>query len=134
MPDVASRCYTEFLEKRGIPKSVAQTENLKMGWEERNGRSYYYDKRREDGRVVSKYIGKGIASKVVEATNEINRLEREELRLERVRQKALDREIDTFIRDYTARTKELTEAVLLLSGYHKHKGQWRRRRGQKQLV
>ena len=104
-----------------------------MGWEDRNGRSYYYEKKREDGRVVSRYIGRGIASKMCEALNEERRWEREEMRAERRRQKALDREIDIAIRNLTARTKLLTEAVLVASGYHKHKGQWRRRRGFKSL-
>jgi hypothetical protein len=102
-----------------------------MGWEERNGHYYYYDKIREGGRVVSKYIGKGIASKLIEATNEQNRWEREELRLERHRQRALDREIDSAIRDCSAQAKVLTEVVLLASGYHQHKGQWRRKRERK---
>jgi hypothetical protein len=103
-----------------------------MGWEERNGRYYYYDKVRENGRVVSRYIGKGLASKVIEATNEANRFEREEMREERRRQKALDREIDLTIRGLSAQAKTLTETVLVVSGYHKHKGQWRRKRGQKE--
>ena len=30
-----------------------------MAWEERNGKSYYYQKRREGDRVVSEYIGTG---------------------------------------------------------------------------
>jgi hypothetical protein len=102
-----------------------------MGWEQRNGRSYLYEKRRENGRVVSKYIGKGLASQLVESINEEQRLERELLRSERLVQKALDREIDTAIRELSAKAKVLTEAVLVASGYHKHKGQWRRRRGHK---
>jgi hypothetical protein len=92
---------------------------------------YYYDKVREHGRVVSKYIGKGIASQLVEAINAEKRFEREELRRERRIQKVLDREIDTAIRELAARSKVLTEAVLLASGYHKHKGQWRRKRANK---
>jgi hypothetical protein len=102
-----------------------------MAWEERNGHYYYYDKVREGGRVVSNYIGKGVASKLIEATNEQNRWEREELRLERRKQKNLDREIDSTIRELSARAKVLTEVVLVASGYHKHKGQWRRKRGYK---
>ncbi len=89
---------------------------------------YYYDKVRENGRVVSKYIGKGIASQLVEAINAESRFEREELLRERIVQKAVDREIDTVIRELAAQAKVLTEAVLVASGYHKHKGQWRRRR------
>jgi hypothetical protein len=100
-----------------------------MSWEERNGHYYYYDKVREGGRVISRYVGKGLASKLIEATNEAKRFEREELRQERRRQKALDREIDSTIRDLSAHAKALTEAVLLASGYHRHKGQWRRKRG-----
>jgi hypothetical protein len=100
-----------------------------MGWEERNGNYYHYEKVREDGRVVSKYIGKGIASKLCEAMNEEKRWEREELRLERRKQKILDHEIDATIHDLSTHAKALTEAVLLASGYHKHKGQWRRKRG-----
>ncbi len=65
----------------------------------------------------------------MEAVNAGNRFEREEFRRERQRQDALDREINALIRESAARAKIITEAVLLVAGYHKHKGQWRRKRG-----
>jgi hypothetical protein len=39
----------------GKRESVAQS----MAWEERTGKSYYYQKCREGGQVVSQYIGTG---------------------------------------------------------------------------
>jgi len=99
-----------------------------MGWETRNGRAYYYEKKREDGRVVSRYVGTGLTAQLAENVNEMLRIEREELRVEKLVQKAIDHDIDAQLRGARRATKIITEAVLIASGYHKHKGQWRRKR------
>ena len=38
-----------------------------MGWEEKNGRRYYYRKRRVGGQVISEYVGTGYAALLAEA-------------------------------------------------------------------
>jgi hypothetical protein len=100
-----------------------------MAWETRNGRLYYYEKKRENGRVVSRYVGRGLAAQLAESVNRMLRIEREELREEARKQAALDREIDRRIRQSALVVKLMTETTLVLAGFHKHKGQWRRRRG-----
>ncbi len=113
------------LIKRGYSKTVAHF----MAWETRGGRRYYYEKKRVDGRVVSRYVGCGLAAQLAENVNEMLRIEREVLREESRRQAALDREIDTQIRTAMRAVKLVTDAALFVAGYHKHKGQWRRKRG-----
>lgn len=98
-----------------------------MGWEERNGRRYYYAKRREGGRVVSQYAGYGPAAegiaKLQEQDNRRRALWRERDRAERAVERAVDRQVD----EVCALARAVASAALLTSGYHQHKGQWRRR-------
>lgn len=99
-----------------------------MGWEERRGRKYFYRKRRNGGRVVSEYLGAGPDAEAVAALDELQRQAREEqrelFRREREQQRAIDESVDQAC--HLIRT--LVDAVLLLNGYHTHKGQWRKKR------
>ncbi len=99
-----------------------------MAWEDRNGNRYYYRKRRIGDRVVSEYMGGGeLASLFVmidEGEQERRQWEREATRAERQEQQELDHQVDEVIS--LART--LADATLLAAGYHRHKGQWRKRR------
>ncbi len=99
-----------------------------MGWEQRNGRFYYYEKRREGERIVSTYVGTGSFAEaravLNDAAKEKRRLQREALRQER---EALDRE-GRQVRDVLDQIRALTHAALIAGGYHMHKGQWRKRR------
>lgn len=102
-----------------------------MAWETRSGRRYYYEKKRVDGRVVSRYVGRGLSAQLAQSCNAIARIEREELRIAAKAQAALDRELDSQIRRSARVVKLMVETSLILSGFHKHKGQWRRKREQK---
>ncbi len=93
----------------------------------RRGR-YYYRSKREGQRVVTEYLGGG---EIAELTAQIDARERQReaeervaIRAEKERQREIDRAIDTA----SDLLRELTQAVLVASGYHTHKGQWRRRR------
>jgi hypothetical protein len=99
-----------------------------MGLERRGNNLYYYHKYREDGRVVSEYVGGGelgelwIAFYVLaKAYKEINRKAWQQ---ERAEMKALDQTIS----EVQEPILTLTRAWLLAAGYHTHKGQWRKRR------
>ena len=100
-----------------------------MAWERRGSGLYYYRKHRFGRRCRSEYVGAGIhALAVAEADAEVRamlRARRQEWTKERKRHRALDVEVDR-IADLT---QTLLEGLLLHSGYHKHKGQWRKRRG-----
>lgn len=99
-----------------------------MAWEERNGNRYYYHKRRIGDRVVSEYMGGGELAEAFAYLDGIDRqrddLEREATRAEQEAQREIDKQIDEMIS--LART--LADATLLAAGYHRHKGQWRKRR------
>ena len=99
-----------------------------MGWEQRKSRFYYYRKRREGGRVVSTYVGTGSFAEACASRNESERenrrLEREAIRDEH---EALDRQAQQVI-DVLDQIRALTHTALIASGYHMHKGQWRKRR------
>lgn len=99
-----------------------------MGWEQRGNLKYYYRKKRVGNRVVSEYLGRG---KHVEKILRLEENERQKIR-ERNEQEAL--EIDRIrveserIESLFQSARTLTHSILIASGYHTHKGQWRRRR------
>jgi hypothetical protein len=101
-----------------------------MAWE----RGYYYRVRRENGRVVREYMGRG---EVAELTAQLGALDRqkrceearlgaETLRNEKAKLDALDADIEALIEA----TDLLARAALVAAGYHQHnRGEWRKRRG-----
>lgn len=99
-----------------------------MGWEQRNGSSYYYRKERSGGHVRSVYVGKGMFAALAADLDVIERdkkeTEREAFRLEVKKQNEIDAQIDEVCRI----TESLTRAALIASGFHLHRGQWRRKR------
>lgn len=100
-----------------------------MAWENRNGRDYYYRKRRVGRRVVSEYIGSGI---MAELTAELDQADRERRQAERDRLRAIQEEnqaVDSSLDAQEKATRVLVRAYLLAMGFHPHKQQWRRRRG-----
>ena len=100
-----------------------------MGWETRRGKSYYYRKERVGNRVRSVYVGSGETAVVIaqfEAMQgEDAALKRELARRERER----EREDDAVIQEACAFVEALARGTLMAAGYHRHKGQWRRKRG-----
>jgi hypothetical protein len=95
-----------------------------MAWERRGNRCYYYRKVRRGRRVVSEYAG------------ELGALLDAEERRERAQAREVERQTraefeqsQRALGDLAELANALTRAVLLASGYHTHKGQWRRRRG-----
>lgn len=101
-----------------------------MAWEERNGKSYYYRKRREGGRVVSEYIGTGYAADLVAQLDQIEQQRQTEAREQWHRQQAKQTVLDSEIAEYTRLVQTLTAAVLLAGGCHRPKRQWRVKREQ----
>jgi hypothetical protein len=99
-----------------------------MGWEDRNGRSYYYRKERDGSRVKSVYVGRGETAGLIAQFEALQSDEREEnlalARLERERVEEQDAELDAL----GEIIRELAAATLIAHGYHQHKREWRRRR------
>ena len=102
-----------------------------VGWETRKrGTGCYYTRsRREGGRVIREYIGGGTLGWLAAQLDEIERRQRDEATVywreerERLEQNA------AFVGELEEAAEVLVRAHLLASGYHKHKGQWRRQRG-----
>jgi hypothetical protein len=99
-----------------------------VAWEDRNGNSYYYRKRREGKRVVSDYVGNGFLGQLAEAVDIDERYEENLARTNFRKQKRNVKLIDEQVREVEKYIRAVTRAVLLLSGYHSHKRQWRKRR------
>ena len=105
-----------------------------MGWESRKrGGLYYTMSRKENGRVVRKYIGSGVLGQIAALEDEHERRQREE-------QAAYWREEQHDLDALEAPVDELSEALdllvraaLLASGYRQHnRGEWRLRRESKE--
>ena len=99
-----------------------------MGWKRINGREYYYRSERVGGRVRSTYFGSGelataVASLEAEAREE-REAERRKQRAERDQADAEEREISAWFDGIQA----VADGAMRAAGFHKHKGQWRRKR------
>jgi hypothetical protein len=99
-----------------------------MAWERRGSNLYYYQSKRVDSRVRKKYMGTGHVAEVVAHAEETIRQSRAERR-ERGRAQLEE------ARGLAAAGDELHEAAEILAraqmvavGYHRHKGEWRRKR------
>ncbi len=101
-----------------------------MAWEERNGKSYYYQKRREGRQVISQYIGSGYLATLAAQLDQIGQIERAAEREQWHRQQAKQAALDIEIAEYARLVQTLTAAVLLASGCHRPKRQWRVKREQ----
>jgi hypothetical protein len=100
-----------------------------MGWETRNGRRYYYQKHREHGRAVSRYVPPFIAP-FAAATDDLARAEHEQARrAERVERETHARRAGLVL-EITRLARVVLAVCLPQLGYHAHKGQWRKKRGQ----
>ncbi|GAB4546920.1 MAG: hypothetical protein Kow0063_41450 [Anaerolineae bacterium] len=94
-----------------------------MSWEQRGNRRYYYRKRRQGDRVISEYLGAG---ELVEVAADLDALERQIRRAERQKRQEL-RALDAQVEEICRFIHALTCAVLLTTGHHTHKGQWRQK-------
>jgi hypothetical protein len=97
-----------------------------MGWENHQGRSYYYRKRREGKRVVSEYIGTGADAVLIAQWDGLLREQTTTDRAVKQLRQAKLLSADQALDDIFARVELLTKAALVASGHHQHKGSWRR--------
>jgi hypothetical protein len=99
-----------------------------MGWKTIGGRRYFYKSERSGGRVKSTYFGAGEARTLMANMVAIERLERaaerEELREERSESDAEESAVSEWFDGIQA----VADAAMIEAGFHKHKGQWRRKR------
>ena len=99
-----------------------------MGWKTINGRRYYYKPERVGGRVKTAYFGAGEAGTLMAQMVAFDRLdrvaEREKLREERQESDAEE----TAVSEWFDQVQAVADAAMIEAGFHKHKGQWRRKR------
>ena len=97
-----------------------------MAWESRGTGTYYYQARRVNGRVIKEYVPPLMAEAValLDAERRAKRKAADELKAQRAALDALEATLDPL----NELADTLTHGVMLTAGYHKHKGQWRRRR------
>ena len=97
--------------------------------EKRNGCVYYYKSRRDGEKVRKVYVGAGDFAHVAAELDEAERLRRkEEAAYWKAERERLERSV-AFLQELEEVAEVLTRAHLLASGFHQHKGQWRRQRG-----
>jgi hypothetical protein len=99
-----------------------------MGWEERHGKRYYYRKVWANGSCVSQYVGAG---PVAEAIGQLTQLDQQRLKFERDVSRAEQADIaalDSQVDKFCAFVGQVVIAVLLATGHHQHKRQWRKQR------
>jgi hypothetical protein len=123
MPPNRNAARHESAGKRGTRKDVAQ----RMGWETRDGRDYYYRKRRVGGQVVSVYVGGGLIGTLA-AREDAHATHKR--RAERDTRASPDvAAMDDALAAFAEYTDALATAHLLAHGYHRHhRGEWRKRR------
>ncbi len=100
-----------------------------MGWEtrKRGTRRYYTRSRREGGRVLRQYIGGGTLGRLAAQLDEIERRQREkEIAYWREERERFEQNA-AFVRELEEATEILSQAHLIVAGFHKRRGEWRRR-------
>ena len=101
-----------------------------MAWEQRGSGLYYYQGEREDGRVCKKYIGPSgaeIAEVIAHADETIQRSRAERRRRARAEIEEAE-DLASMAGEAEGAAEVLARSQMLVAGYHKRKGEWRRKR------
>lgn len=99
-----------------------------MGMERRGNGRYYYRKERKGGRVVSTYMGGGEIGVLYAELDALERAERAEQQAAEAAERAAWQEVRQAVEPVASLAGQAAAALLTAQGYHRHKGQWRRRR------
>ncbi len=100
-----------------------------MAWETRKGKGLYYCRsRRVDGRVQREYVGIGPAAEFAASEDERRRELRELDRARRKKEREELSDIAQTLKAVAAFSAVSMKAGLVAMGYHRHHGQWRKRR------
>ncbi len=99
-----------------------------MAWETRGNRNYFYRKKRIGGKVKSEYVGFGDDAALIERCGQLEK-QRAEAEAEKLREKKAEAEaIDEQINKLSEINQTLVDALFLVNGFYRHKGQWRKKR------
>jgi hypothetical protein len=96
-----------------------------MAWERRGRQRFYYRSKKQNGRVVREYIGRGARATQAAAEDAARHAVRQQARLEQQTWEALDAQVASLDTLMTL----LSHSALLDAGYYQHhRGEWRKRR------
>ena len=102
-----------------------------MGWETRaRGGRYYTRSKKVGGRVVREHVGAGTLGELAEETDRALREERATRRRAVLAEKERIAELEGPVESFCQRVYSLVTTMLESGGYHRHKGEWRKRRAQ----
>ena len=99
-----------------------------MPWQKIGDHKYYTRKYRIGDYVGTDYIGRGEIADLVAEEDEIRRARRQMEIGKRRRMVEKERHYEQIANLIYERTTSIAKAMLLLNGYHPHKGQWRKKR------
>ena len=99
-----------------------------MGWKTINGRRYYYKSEREGGRVKTTYFGAGESGLLISRMEAIDREEERRLRNQRRAEREENLAEEKAVAEWFDDVQAVADAAMIAAGFHKHKGQWRRKR------
>jgi hypothetical protein len=100
-----------------------------MAWERRGSNLYYYQSERIDGRVRKKYVGAGEVAQAIAHADETIRRSRAERRECGRAQLEEAMSLAAAGDELHEAAEILARAQMVAAGYHRHKGEWRMRRG-----
>ncbi len=99
-----------------------------MSWDKKaRGGKYYYRSRRVAGKAVKVYVGRGPAAELAARLDERERQNRQAGRAARLAGRTQLAVADLAFADARALVDLLVQATLVLSGFHLHRNEWRRR-------
>lgn len=99
-----------------------------MGWERRWNKRYYYRARKVNGRVVKEYVGTGEVAELAARLDAEAANVRALQRVERLRTRAELEELDATLEEIDRAVDTVVSAAMALAGFHRHRGEWRRKR------
>ena len=97
-----------------------------VAWELRNKRRYFYRGVRRDGKVAKVCLGAGDAARHAAEKDAAKQAKRAQDQAEVAAIQAAVVGVDQLMADVHEGLAVLTEAALLVQGFHQHHGQWRR--------
>jgi hypothetical protein len=97
-----------------------------MAWENRQNGRYYYKKRRVGDHVISEYIGSGFLAETEARLTDLEKRQAAEARQAWQDKVKSIQAIEQQLGQIEEQINNLVKAELLASGYHPHKGQWRK--------
>jgi hypothetical protein len=102
-----------------------------VAWERRGDNFYYYQSERKGGRIRKKYIGSAageLAHTIAHADETIRRHRKERAARDRAQLEEMQ-SLASSADEVDEAAQTLAVAELVAAGYHRHKGQWRLKRG-----